>query len=93
MIFGNKIKALRKAKGLLLRQVAAKLDIDTATISKIEKGSRNATKAQVNRWALILEEDINELTALWLADKIYKLIKNEPMAMEAVNKVIVELKK
>jgi len=93
MIFGNKIKALRKAKGLLLRQVAAKLDIDTATISKIEKGSRNATKTQVNRLALILEEDINELTALWLADKIYKLIKNEPMAMEAVNKVIVELKK
>jgi transcriptional regulator with XRE-family HTH domain len=37
---GEKIRIIRESKSLLLRQVAAYLEIDTDLISKIEKGER-----------------------------------------------------
>lgn len=38
MLFGNKIKELRDEQGLLQRQLAAFLEIDTPMFSKIERG-------------------------------------------------------
>jgi len=35
-MIGGKLKELRESKGLLQREVAAKLDVDTAYISKME---------------------------------------------------------
>ena len=37
MLFGNKIKALRDEQGVLQRQLAAYLEIDTPMFSKIER--------------------------------------------------------
>lgn len=45
--FGQKIRSLRESQGLLLRQVAAAIEIDQALLSKIERGERIATKNQV----------------------------------------------
>ena len=42
--FGETIRHIRENKGMLLRQVAATLEIDTALISKIERGERTAQK-------------------------------------------------
>ncbi|HRP45550.1 MAG TPA: helix-turn-helix transcriptional regulator, partial [Ginsengibacter sp.] len=53
--FGETIRALRESKGLLLRQVAAALEIDTALISKIERGERTAQREQVTKLAAMLE--------------------------------------
>ena len=47
MLFGNKIKALRDEQGILQRQVAAYLEIDTQMFSKIECGDRRAKRSQV----------------------------------------------
>jgi transcriptional regulator with XRE-family HTH domain len=44
---GEKIRTIRESKSLLLRQVAAYLEIDTALISKIERGERRLTREQV----------------------------------------------
>ncbi len=44
---GEKIRTIRESKSLLLRQVAAHLEIDTALISKIERGERRLTREQV----------------------------------------------
>lgn len=41
MIIGQHLRELREEKGLLLRQVAAFLEVDTAYISKIERGEKN----------------------------------------------------
>lgn len=41
------MRAKREAKGLLLRQVAAMLEMDTAILSKIERSQRNISKEQV----------------------------------------------
>ena len=38
MLFGNKIRALRDEQGVLQRQLAAYLEIDTPMFSKIERG-------------------------------------------------------
>lgn len=84
MLFGNKIRETRIEKGLLLREIAAKLKIDTATISKIELGSRNANKEQVKTLSKILDLDYNELHNLWLGSKIYQMLEDEKGGIEAL---------
>ena len=44
MLFGNKIRALRDEQGVLQRQLAALLEIDTPMFSKIERGDRRAKR-------------------------------------------------
>ena len=42
MLFGNNIRDLRDEQGVLQRQLAAYLEIDTPMFSKIERGDRRA---------------------------------------------------
>ena len=64
--FGVKIKTLREEQHLYLRQVAAHLEIDTALISKIEKGVRNLKKEHIAKLAEVLNADQEELLTLYL---------------------------
>lgn len=82
--FGERIRELRKRQNLLLRQVAAALEIDTALLSKIERGVRPVKKEQITNLAKLLKVDIQELQTLWLADQIYDVVKDEKMANEAM---------
>lgn len=88
--FGKKIREYREKQNLLLRQVAAHLEVDTALLSKIERGERNASKKQVVEIARFLKASEEELLTLWLADKIESTILEEPtvayQAMKMVNK-------
>ena len=87
---GQKIRELREKQNLLLRQVAAHLEVDTALMSKIERGGRNASKQQVIEIAKFLKANEEELLTLWLADKIESTIVEEPtiayQAMKIANK-------
>jgi transcriptional regulator with XRE-family HTH domain len=87
---GQKIRELRESQNLLLRQVAAELEVDTALMSKIERGDRNASKQQVIEIAKYLNANEEELLTLWLADKIESTIVEEPtiayQAMKIANK-------
>lgn len=85
MIIGKKLRELREKKGLLLRQVAAELEVDTAYISKMERGEKNIKKEYITKLSEIYNFDKNELIAIWLADKILENLKNEPMALNAMN--------
>ena len=51
MLLENKIRALRVEQGILQRQVAAYLEIDTPMFSKIERGDRRAKRSQVIQMA------------------------------------------
>jgi len=84
MIFGNRIRKLREKQGLLLRQLAAVLAVDTATISKIERGSRQAKKEHLPILAKILKTDVKELKTLWLADKLYEIVEDEEYGLSAL---------
>ena len=82
--FGNKIRLLREQNNLLLRQVAALLEMDTAQLSKIERGERLARKDTVLQISEIYKVAANELLTFWLADQIYDVIKDEDAALDAM---------
>jgi transcriptional regulator with XRE-family HTH domain len=82
--FGEIIRQRREEKELLLRHVAAQLDIDTAMLSKVERGERNAKREHVVMLSKILELDNNELLTLWLADRVYEVIGDEEVGLNAL---------
>jgi HTH-type transcriptional regulator, competence development regulator len=83
---GQRIRELREKQNFLLRQVAAALEVDTALMSKIERGERNASKQQVVDIAKFLKSDEDELLTLWLADKLESAVGEENhLASDALN--------
>lgn len=59
--FGEYLRKKREQIGLPLRKVAAKLDIDTSILSKIERGERTASKDMLPLMVNILEVQQKEL--------------------------------
>ena len=81
---GTKLRELRESQGLLLRQVAAQIDVDTALMSKLERGERRAQRGHIIKVATVLNTKQDYLTVLWLADRINDVIQDEPMAEKAL---------
>lgn len=77
---------------MLLRHVAAALDVDTALVSKIERGEKRAKREHVLALAGILTIDPDELLALWLADQLINLAADEPVAERAFTIALKALK-
>lgn len=77
MLLGNKIRSLRDEHGILQRQVAAYLEIDTPMFSKIERGDRRAKRSQVIQMATYFKVDEKEMLTLWLADKVLDALEDE----------------
>ena len=77
MLFGSKIRELRDEQGVLQRQLAALLEIDTPMFSKIERGDRRAKREQVIKLAEYLHQDEKEMLTLWLADKVLDAVDGE----------------
>jgi HTH-type transcriptional regulator, competence development regulator len=75
--FGSKIRQLREHKGLLQRQVASYLDIDSPMLSKIERGERNARRNQVATFSKVFDVPEDRLLSLWLADKVVEVVQGE----------------
>jgi len=90
---GETLRQLREGKGLLLRQVAADLDMDTALLSKIERGERSLKKEQLTKAADVFGIPPRDLLVVWLADKVSQLLEGEPLALEALDKCRTQLKK
>jgi len=70
--FGDFIRNAREEKNLPLRKVAAHLDIDTSTLSKVERGDRPASTDYLQPLADILKLDLKEVQTKFIADKINK---------------------
>lgn len=81
---GQYIRELREKRGLLLRQVAAGIEIDQALLSKIERGERLPTKAQVMRLAQFYKIDLNEILITFFSDKLVYEVRNEEVALRAI---------
>jgi len=61
LLFGKKLKKLRKDKSLSLRQLAARCNIDYSDIGKVEKGVRNIQLSTILELAKGLEIHPKEL--------------------------------
>jgi predicted nucleotidyltransferase len=82
--FGAIIRKSREEKKLLLREVAAHLEIDQAVLSKIERGKRKAPEGLLQRLSLFLEIDYDVLRIAWIADKVLYELAGEKFAMDAL---------
>ncbi len=81
---GDLIRAYRQAKNLLIRQVAAELGIDPSLLSRIERGDKKPTRAQVVQLSEILEADKDQLLAIYLSGKVVSILRDEASALEAI---------
>ncbi len=82
--FGNLIRKKREEESMLLRHLAAELDIDTALMSKIERGERTAKRLHVQQLTKIFKLNKSEAIALWLADQVYAVVADEDEALKAL---------
>jgi HTH-type transcriptional regulator, competence development regulator len=83
-MLGEKLKELREAKGLLQRQVAVELDVDTAYISKMENNDKPVSRNNLVKLARIFDINEKQLFTYWLADKVYDILKDEEMGLKAI---------
>ncbi|OMP30069.1 helix-turn-helix domain-containing protein [Mangrovimonas sp. DI 80] len=90
--FGDLIRSKREEQEMLLRHLSAELDIDTAMLSKIERGEKTAKREHIETLAKLFKLDHNELFSLWLADQVFQLVENEEQALQALQIAENELK-
>ena len=90
--FGERVRQLREKKNLLLRQVAPQLEMDTPMLSKVERGERTAKREQITQLSKIFKVPEEDLLSLWLADKVYEVLKDEDLALKAMEVAEEELK-
>ena len=88
MLFSNKLKELRDKAKQPQRKVAAALDIDTATYSKIENGKYMPNRDFVLRLATFFECDSEQLIKMWLADRVVGVVKDELFAAKVLELAI-----
>jgi len=91
-MIGEKIRELREANNILIRQLAAQLDIDTALLSKMERGDRFFKKEDITKIAKIFHVSEQELLTLWLADRVLKSIELELYQKQALKLALNNIK-
>lgn len=72
--FGEYIRLLRTEKELTLTQLAAKLNLDSANLSKIENGIRDFDEKRLPNLARIFGLSLKELREEYLTDQLGKKI-------------------
>ena len=81
---GTILRELREEKGLLLREVGAKLSLDPTILSKIERDERMPTREQIKALADFYKDKKNEIIITWLSDKLYYEVQDDELAIEAM---------
>ncbi|MBW6536771.1 MAG: helix-turn-helix domain-containing protein [Mariniphaga sp.] len=84
MTIGKKIKELRESSGLLQRELAAKLNIGEGFLSKVENDQKLLKRDDLKILSNLFNVDLSELETLWLANKLYDLVKNENNGLSAL---------
>lgn len=80
--FGGFIKKLRAENNLTLTQLAAKLDLDSANLSKIENGKRDFDEKRLYLLSEVFDIEINEIKKEFFGDFIARKIYNSNCSQE-----------
>ncbi len=75
-MLGEKLRELLEAKVLVQHVVAAKLEVNTSHIRIIESDEKPVSRQHLKKLAELFQISERDLTALWLTDKILKIIVN-----------------
>lgn len=78
------LRNLRTSNGLVIREVAAQTGIDTALISKFEKGTRIPTETNLLAISKAYNYSVDELKKLLMVEKIINVVKYQPLALEVL---------
>lgn len=83
--FGETVRKLREGNDMPLRKLAALLDIDQSTLSKIERNDRRANEEIINKISKIFKIEKKELKICFLSDKLAYELLDEEYGSEALH--------
>ncbi len=92
MTIGQKIKQLREKAGMLQRELAYELKVGDAYLSKVERNAKVLKREHLLVISNLFNEPLEALETLWLADKLYVIVKEESQALEALKVAEQEIK-
>ena len=84
MTLGQKIKELRETSGMYQRQLASILEIGDGFISKIESDKKALKREHLKTISKVFNCSFSELEALWIATKVYGIVKDEKEGLHAL---------
>lgn len=84
MTLGQKIKQLREEAGMLQRQLASILEVGDGFLSKVESDSKPLKREHLKTLSNVFKTPYSELEALWIATKVYDLVKDEEEGLNAL---------
>jgi len=89
--FGEYIRQLREAEEMPLRKLAAALDIDQSTLSKLERGERPVSRQMIPVIAKIFKQDEKELIVKYMSENIALQLQGERFAADILKATEKEL--
>lgn len=89
--FGEFIKNKREELGIPQRKIAAQLDIDTSTLSKIERNERRATSLMLNIISTELNIELETVEFEFLKDSIHSEFNDLKFLKKNLTKIVSEL--
>jgi len=89
--FGEYIRQLREAEEMPLRKLAAALDIDQSTLSKLERGERPVSRQMIPVIAKIFKQDEKELIVKYMSENIALQLQGEKFAADILKATEKEL--
>jgi transcriptional regulator with XRE-family HTH domain len=84
MTLGQKIKELRESTGMFQRQLAALLEIGDGYLSKVESDQKMLKREHLLTISETFNSSLSELEALWIATKVYDIVKDEKEGLNAL---------
>ena len=84
MTIGQKIRELRENAGLKQRQLAYQLGIGEGFLSKVENDLKPLKREDLAKLSGLFKTPIDELNSLWLANKVYSIVRDEETALTAL---------
>ncbi|MFP3832493.1 helix-turn-helix domain-containing protein [Chryseobacterium sp. SIMBA_028] len=85
VMFGEYIRELRTNHHLTLTQLAARLELDSANLSKIENGKRDFDERRLEKLADVFNLDIEKLKVEYFGDQFAKKMFKYNCLPEALN--------
>lgn len=82
--FGEFIRNLRTEGGMTLTQLAAKLELDSANLSKIENGKRDFDEKRLGKLATIFHLKLEDIKTEYFSDLFAKKIYDNNCSIETL---------
>lgn len=84
MTLGQKIRELREKAGLKQRELAYQLGIGEGFLSKVENDQKPLKRDDLTKLSKLFKTPVDELNSLWLANKVYSIVRDEELALTAL---------